>query len=131
MKIKTLAEILAESETGSASSVDSKRKKPTKHSYQNTSNKSGKSSKLSKDPDQDHSSTSEPTVDTSYFEESSAKIKKKTLNPKNVKSAFIQLLTSPLSQAIHLLISHLKHKPLKRCWPRSRTAYTVVMQRMT
>lgn len=77
MKIKTLAEILAESETGSASSVDSKRKKPTKHSYQNTSNKSGKSSKLSKDPDQDHSSTSEPTVDTSYFEESSAKIKKK------------------------------------------------------
>ncbi len=130
MKIKTLAEILAESETGSASSVDSKRKKPTKHSYQNTSNKSGKSSKLSKVPDQDHSSTSEPTVDTSYFEESSAKIKK-TLNPKNVKNAFIQLLTSPLSQAIHLLISHLKHKPSKRCWPRSRTAYIVVMQRMT
>ena len=64
MKIKTLAEILAESETGSASSVDSKRKKPTKHSYQNTSNKSGKSSKLSKVPDQVHSSTSEPTVDT-------------------------------------------------------------------
>lgn len=85
MKIKTLAEILAESETGSASSVDSKRKKPTKHSYQNTSNKSGKSSKLSKVPDQDHSSTSEPTVDTSYFEESSAKIKKNSKSKKRKK----------------------------------------------
>ncbi|MDN5619536.1 MAG: recombination regulator RecX [Psychrobacter sp.] len=85
MKIKTLAEILAESKTGSASSVDSKRKKPTKHSYQNTSNKSGKSSKLSKDPDQDHSSTSEPTVDTSYFEESSAKIKKNSKSKKRKK----------------------------------------------
>ena len=44
MKIKTLAEILAESAPDSASSVDSKRKKPTKYSYQNTSKKSGKSS---------------------------------------------------------------------------------------
>lgn len=85
MKIKTLAEILAESETDSASSVDSKRKKPTKHSYQNTSKKSGKSSKPSKDSAQDHSSTSEPTVDTSYFEESSAKIKKTSKSKKRKK----------------------------------------------
>ena len=85
MKIKTLAEILAESETGSASSVDSKRKKPTKHSYQNTSQKPGKSSKPSKDPAQDHSSTSEPTVDTSYFEESSSKIKKPSKSKKRKK----------------------------------------------
>lgn len=85
MKIKTLAEILAESETGSASSVDSKRKKPTKHSYQNTSKKSGKSSRPSKYPAQDHSSTSEPTVDTSYFEEPSAKIKKTSKSKKRKK----------------------------------------------
>ena len=85
MKIKTLAEILAESETDSASSVDSKRKKPTKHSYQNTSKKSGKSSRPSKYPAQDHSSTSEPTVDTAYFEESSSKIKKNSKSKKRKK----------------------------------------------
>jgi len=85
MKIKTLAEILAESETDSASAVDSKRKKPTKHSYQNTSKKSGKSSKLSKDPDQDHSSPREPTVDTTYFEESASKIKKTSKSKKRKK----------------------------------------------
>jgi len=85
MKIKTLAEILAESETDSASSVDSKRKKTTKHSYQNTSKKSGKSSRPSKYPAQDHSSTSEPTIDTSYFEESSAKIKKNSKSKKRKK----------------------------------------------
>ncbi|MEZ7501883.1 regulatory protein RecX [Psychrobacter sp. Arc29] len=85
MKIKTLAEILAESETDSASSVDSKRKKPTKHSYQNTSKKSGKSSRPSKYPVQDHSSTGEPTVDTSYFEESSSKIKKTSKSKKRKK----------------------------------------------
>ncbi|WP_394213053.1 regulatory protein RecX [Psychrobacter piscatorii] len=85
MKIKTLAEILAESETDSASSVDNKRKKPTKYSYPNTSKKSGKSSKPSKYPVQDHSSTGKPTVDTSYFEESSAKIKKPSKSKKRKK----------------------------------------------
>ena len=71
MKIKTLVEILAGLKPAQLVLLRPN-EKPTKHSYQNTSNKSGKSSKLSKDPDQDHSSTSEPTVDTSYFEESSA-----------------------------------------------------------
>lgn len=85
MKIKTLAEILAESETDSASSVDSKRKKPTKHSYQNTSKKSGKSSRPSKYLAQDHSSTSEPTVDTAYFEEPSSKTKKPSKSKKRKK----------------------------------------------
>ncbi|WP_372863789.1 regulatory protein RecX [Psychrobacter sp.] len=85
MKIKTLAEILAESETDSASAVDSKRKKPTKHSYQNTSKKSGKSSKPSNHPAQDHSSTNEPTVDTTYFEESASKIKKPSKSKKRKK----------------------------------------------
>lgn len=85
MKIKTLAEILAESETGSASSVDSKRKKPTKHSYQNTSNKSGKPNKRAINANKDSSSTHDSTTDLTVVDASSPNTKKSIKSKKRKK----------------------------------------------
>ena len=54
MKIKTLAEILAESDTDSASAIDDKRKKPFKHVHKEAPKKPNKAGKratyLKKDP---------------------------------------------------------------------------------
>nr|WP_261869019.1 hypothetical protein [Psychrobacter sp. JCM 18901] len=76
MKIKTLAEILAESGADSASSVDSKPKKLSKDSHTKESKKPEKSSKRAIRSSKDDSVANATTIDTAFFEDSSPKPKK-------------------------------------------------------
>ena len=82
MKIKTLAEILAESGADSASSVDNKPKKSSNNSHTKESKKREKSSKRTVRSSRDESVTNDATIDTAFFEDSSPKSKK---NPKSKK----------------------------------------------
>jgi len=85
MKIKTLAEILAESGADSASSVDSKPKKPSKNSYTKEPKKREKSSRRAIRPSTDDSVTNDATIDTAFFEDSSPKSKKTSKSKKRKK----------------------------------------------
>jgi len=85
MKIKTLAEILAESGADSASSVDSKSKKPFKTSQTKESKKREKSSKRIVSSNKDDSVTNDATIDTAFFEDSSPKSKKTPKSKKRKK----------------------------------------------
>lgn len=85
MKIKTLAEILAESDSDSASHADSKRKKPAKHSFTDTPKKSGKPRKRSIYSTQDDSITSDSTVDLTGVDSLSPNIKKNSKSKKRKK----------------------------------------------
>ena len=87
MKIKTLAEILAESETGSASSIETKQKKPAKPSYQGTSKKSGKPNKRAVNANKDSSSTHDSTTDLTVVDASSPNTKK-SIKAKKRKKRF-------------------------------------------
>ena len=59
MEIKTLAEILAESDADSASSTDTKPKKASKHAYKEVPKKPRKTGKRSTYPSKDHSSAND------------------------------------------------------------------------
>jgi len=85
MKIKTLAEILAESGADSASSVDSKLKKPSKNSHTKESKKPEKYSKRTIRSSKDDSVTNDATIDTAFFEDSSLKSKKTSKSKKRKK----------------------------------------------
>ena len=85
MKIKTLAEILAESGADSASSVDSKSKKPSKNSHTKESKKPEKYSKRTIRSSKDDSVTNDATIDTAFFEDSSPKSKKTSKSKKRKK----------------------------------------------
>jgi len=85
MKIKTLAEILAESAPDSASSVDSKPKKPFKNSHTKEPKKREKSSKRTIRSSKDASVTNDATIDTAFFEDSSPKSKKTSKSKKRKK----------------------------------------------
>ncbi|MGO2385892.1 MAG: regulatory protein RecX [Psychrobacter sp.] len=85
MKIKTLAEILAESGADSASSIDSKPKKPSKNSRTNEFKKLGKSSKRTIRSSKDDSITNDATIDTAFFEDPSPKSKKNSKSKKRKK----------------------------------------------
>ena len=76
MKIKTLADILAESESDSASSIETKQKKPVKPSYQGTSKKSGKPNKRAVNANKDSSSIHDSTTDLTVVDASSPNTKK-------------------------------------------------------
>ncbi len=85
MKIKTLAEILAESGSDSASSVDSKPKKPSKDSHTKEPKKREKSSKRTIRSSKDDSVTNDATIDTEFFEDSSPNSKKTSKSKKRKK----------------------------------------------
>ncbi|MDN3441473.1 regulatory protein RecX [Psychrobacter sp. APC 3279] len=85
MKIKTLAEILAESGADSASSVDSKQKKLSKNSHTKKSKKREKSSKRTIRSSKDDLVTNDATIDTAFFEDSSPKLKKTSKSKKRKK----------------------------------------------
>ena len=85
MKIKTLADILAESESDSASSIETKQKKPAKPSYQGTSEKSGKPNKRAVNANKDSSSTHDSTTDLTAVDASSPSTKKSTKAKKHKK----------------------------------------------
>ena len=85
MKIKTLAEILAESAPDSASSVDRKSKKLPKNSHTKESKKSEKFSKRTIRSSKDDSVTNDATIDTAFFEDSSPKSKKTSKSKKRKK----------------------------------------------
>ncbi|GAF52599.1 LOW QUALITY PROTEIN: regulatory protein RecX [Psychrobacter sp. JCM 18900] len=79
MKIKTLAEILAESGADSASSVDSKPKKLSKNSHTKEHKKREKTSKRTTRSNKDDSVKNDATIDTAFFEDSSPKSKKELI----------------------------------------------------
>ena len=85
MKIKTLAEILAESGADSASSIDSKPKKPSKNSHTKESKKREKSSRRAIRSSTDDSVTNGATINTVFFEDSCLKSKKTSKSKKRKK----------------------------------------------
>lgn len=90
MKIKTLAEILAESDTDSASAVDEKRKKPFKHVYKDAPKKPSKSGKRTTYLSKDHSATTnfvsgDSIIDIESVDAPSSAIKKQTQSKKRKK----------------------------------------------
>ena len=85
MKIKTLAEILAESAPDSASSVDRKSKKLSKDSHTKEPKKREKSSKRTIRSSEDDSVTNDSTIDTAFFEDSSPNSKKTSKSKKRKK----------------------------------------------
>ncbi len=85
MKIKTLAEILAESAPDSASFVDSKPKKSSKNSYTKESKKPEKSSKRTIRSNKDDLVTNDANIDTAFFEDSCPKSKKTSKSKKRKK----------------------------------------------
>ncbi|MGP9544241.1 regulatory protein RecX [Psychrobacter sp. AOP7-B1-25] len=85
MKIKTLAEILAESGADSASSIDSKPKKLSKNARTNEFKKLGKSSTRTIRSSKDDSITNDATIDTAFFEDPSPKSKKNSKTKKRKK----------------------------------------------
>tara|TARA_R110001606_G_scaffold234823_1_gene382614 strand:- start:270 stop:1361 length:1092 start_codon:yes stop_codon:yes gene_type:complete len=85
MKIKTLAEILAESAPDSASSVDRKSKKLSKDSHTKEPKKREKPSKRAIRSSKDDSVTNDATIDTAFFEDSSPKSKKTSKSKKRKK----------------------------------------------
>ncbi|MGB6826133.1 regulatory protein RecX [Psychrobacter sp.] len=85
MKIKTLAEILAESGADSASSIDSKPKKLSKNSHTKEPKKREKPSKRTTRSNKDDSVKNDATIDTAFFEDSSPKSKKNSKSKKRKK----------------------------------------------
>ncbi|MGP9688260.1 regulatory protein RecX [Psychrobacter sp. AOP22-C1-C5] len=90
MKIKTLAEILAESDTDSSSAVDEKRKKPFKHVYKDEPKKPSKSGKRTTYLSKDHSATTkfvsgDSIVDIESVDSPSSAIKKQAQSKKRKK----------------------------------------------
>lgn len=126
MKIKTLAEILAESEADSASTPVSKQKTATQKYLSKKSAKRQQPVVKSKHPKSSPArSTSEDdetsqTVD--HFDNDTSSFLLLNIHPnplkpslKSVRNASIRLLTSSQSLITYLLINHLNRKVSKRC----------------
>ena len=85
MKIKTLADILAESDADSASIDDAKPKKSAKHSYKNEPNTTSKASKRPTYADKDDFITNDSVVEISSTSIFSSNIKKPSKSKKRKK----------------------------------------------
>ena len=125
MKIKTLAEILAESDTDSASVVDDKRKKSFKHVYKDAPKKSNKTGKRTTNFGKDHAATrhsvtSDSTVEIESVDTPSSNIKKNS-NSKKRKKRFhpaanfspeasdVPAYKPPEAQSIKEMLAEVKH----------------------
>lgn len=118
MKIKTLAEILAESDTDSASAVESKPKKSFKHVYKDAPKKSNKKAKRTTYSSKDHSASNNPTVNDSIVEIESvdtpsakSKKRKKRFHPAahfTPESTDVPAYQPPESQSIKEMLAEVK-----------------------
>ncbi|MEN6669272.1 regulatory protein RecX [Psychrobacter sp. B38] len=120
MKIKTLAEILAESDTDSASAVDNKRQKPSKPSYQDAQKKTQQIAKRVPYLDKDSAATSDSVDETVSSHESIPHRKKTSKNKKRKKrfhpaANFIAepsdapVYQPPEAQSIKEMLAEVKH----------------------
>ncbi|ERL56804.1 regulatory protein RecX [Psychrobacter aquaticus] len=126
MKIKTLAEILAESDTDSASTLSTQKKGPSqpsrssKHSYKDQPKKSTKARKRSIHSDEKPSLSSDSIIDVEYFESSSS-INQKPAKSKKRKKRFhpaanftaepsdASAYQPPEAQSIKEMLAEVKH----------------------
>ena len=88
MEIKTLAEILAESDADSASNTDTKPKKLSKHSYKDSPKKPHKTSKRSIYPSKDYSSANDSVNKNSVNNDSTFNIESIDALPSAIKKPF-------------------------------------------
>ena len=88
MEIKTLAEILAESDTDSASNNDTKPKKPSKNTYKEVSKKPRKIGKRSTYPSKDHSSANDSRNNNPINNDSTLNIESIDALPSAIKKPF-------------------------------------------
>lgn len=126
MKIKTLAEILAESDTDSASTVDAKPKKPFKHVHQDAPKKPSKKAKRATYSSKDHSInnnaiTNDSIVEKELVDASSSKVKKTSQSKKRKKRFHpaanftpepndVPAYQPPEAQSIKEMLAEVKHK---------------------
>ena len=88
MEIKTLAEILAESDADSASNTDTKPKKASKHAYEEVPKKPRKTGKRSTYPSKDHSSANDSVNKKSVNNDSTFNIESIDALPSAIKKPF-------------------------------------------
>ncbi len=119
MKIKTLAEILAESDTDSASNTHPKSKKPSKHLYKDEPKPSAKIFKRSTYSRKDHSLIDDFSLEVEATNEHSASIKKpaKSKKPKKrfhpaanfiAQSSGVPAYQPPAAQSIKEMLAEVK-----------------------
>ncbi|OXL27153.1 regulatory protein RecX [Psychrobacter sp. DAB_AL32B] len=130
MEIKTLAEILAESDADSASNTNIRPKKPSKHSYKDTPNKPSKTGKRSAYPSKEPSSANDSINHDSVNQESTYNVEsfdvvsspiKKPLKYKKRKKNFhpaanftaepndVPVYQPPEAQSIKEMLAEVKH----------------------
>ncbi len=120
MKIKTLAEILAESDTDSASAIDDKRKKPFKHVHKEAPKNPDKAGKratyLKKDPAVTNESIDEPISRngsaTNFKKTPKNKKRKKRFHPAanfTPESNDVPIYQPPEAQSIKEMLAEVKH----------------------